>query len=230
MPKMPKEEYIRRVNKFLEAHRTSYTPREAEFIIHNATWGYEKDYVSDIMRQIYDEVGLLEEKQNMYEGFIKLLQQNFDINRDIIEVGGGVIPSLSKRLALRQKTGTVTVYDPRVIEDISKTDNLILRREMFGRNTPLGNSTMIIAFMPCDATNMIIDVACKHNLDFMIGLCEGGMRPGYEWLEDDDEWISHVKYNAYRGMENTDMGDLKEASMAEYHNPYPVIYNKRRKS
>lgn len=230
MPKITKEEYEHRVQNFLEAHKDKYIPREIEFIKRNASWGYSTPYVSDIMRQIYDETGLLEDDKNMYEGFVKLLEENFDINRDIIEVGGGMIPSLAKRLALRQKSGTVTVYDPRLIEEIPKTDNLILKKEMFDKDTPIGNSTLIIGFMPCDATNIIVDVACKNNMDFMIGLCEGGSRKGYEWVEDEDEWIGHVKYNAKKGMRETDMGSLGEIFMPKYQNPYPIIYNKRRKS
>lgn len=230
MPKMSKEEYERRVQKFVDAHKDSYTPREQAFIKNNAAWGVDKPFASDILRQIYDELGILDEEKNMYEGFYKILTENFDINRHIIEVGGGIVPSLSKKIALRQKSGTITVYDPRIIKNISRADNLIIRKEMFGKNTPVGNASMIIAFMPCDATNTVIDYAINHDLDFMVGLCEGGMRPGYEWLEDDDEWICHVKYNAEKGLSRTGTGILREASLAQYDNPYPVIYNKRRKS
>lgn len=230
MPLIPKEEYERRVQKFVEAHKENYTRREQDFIKNNAAWGIDRPFASDILRQIYDELGILPEEKNMYEGFLKLLIENFDINRHIIEVGGGIVPSLSKKISLRQKSGTITVYDPRVIQNISKADNLIIKKEKFGRNTPVGNTSMIIAFMPCDATNTIIDYAIYHDLDFMIGLCEGGMRPGYEWLEDDDEWIAHVKYNAEKGLARLNTGTLQEASLAQYDNPYPVIYNKRKKA
>ena len=86
---------------------------------------------------------------------------------------------------------------------------------------------MIIGFMPCEATNTIIEVACENNLDFMIALCEGGTRPGYEWLETDDEWISHVKANAIKGLKNSDLGTLGIAFLTQYNDPYPVIYNKK---
>lgn len=230
MPQIPKEEYMRRALKFIEAHKDSYTPREINYITGSFYWGMNNPFASDLLRQIYDEVGITDENVNMYEGFLKILEENFDINTDIIEIGGGIVPSLAKKIALRQKSGTVTVYDPRLITNIDKPDNLILKREMFSKNTPIGDTKLIIGFMPCDATTLLIDTACQKKTDFMIALCEGGMREGYGWLEEDDEWIGFVKYCAERGIETNGLGTLGEASLEQYRNPYPVIYNKRRKS
>lgn len=227
MPTITKEEYARRVIEFIEAHKEDYTDREIDFIKRHASWGLDKPYVADILRQIYNEVGAMDDDINMYQGFINLLEKNFDINTDIIEFGGGIIPSLAKKLSLKQKSGTITVYDPRIITSIEHADNLILKKEQFNENTPIGNTKLIIGFMPCDSTNMLIDIACKNNLDFMIALCEGGMRPGYEWLETDEEWINHVKINAEMGMRGRNMGKLAVGSLTQYENPFPVIYNKK---
>lgn len=230
MPQISKEEYIRRALKFVEAHKSSYTERELEYIKKNCEWGIDRPFVSDLLRQIYDEAGKTDIDTNIYEGFLKLLEEHFDINRDIIEVGGGINPSLAKKIALRQKSGTITVYDPRLMTDIDHPDNLILKKEKFERTTPIGNTQMIIGFMPCDAIGALIDVACQNKVDFMVALCEGGMREEYGWLEEDDEWIGFIKYIAARGIEKGNLGTLGVASMEKYQNPYPVIYNKKRKS
>lgn len=233
MPKLPEKEYRRRIEEFLEAHKDAYTEREYDFIKRSADWGLHARngfYITDIVRQVYAEVGLLSEEQNIYNGFISLLEENFALDRNIVEVAGGIIPSLAKGIALKQKTGTITVYDPRVMTNISKPDNLVLKRQQFNKNTQIPGANMIIGFMPCDATMDIVDSACKNNVDFMIALCEGGNRPGYEYLEDDEEWIGNVRYNAERGMEGTDMGTLETADLKKYGSPYPVIYNKRKKS
>lgn len=230
MPQITNEEYIRRALKFLEAHKDSYMNREYDYIQRNIRWGVERPYTSDLLRQLYDEAGIEEEDKNMYEGFISLLQKNFSLDTHIIEIGGGIIPSLAKKIALRQKTGTVTVYDPRLITNIDHPDNLILKKEEFTKETPLGDATLIIGFMPCDATGLLVDVATKNKKDFMVALCEGGMREQYGWLEDDDEWIGFIKYCAARGIEDNALGTLGEYSMEKYNNPYPVIYNKRKKS
>ncbi len=226
------DEAKKKVIDFVNAHAEDYTQRELDYIRTNAAWGFickEPFRVYDILRQIYSELDLIPEEQDMHQAFIKILEENFDINRDIIEVAGGIVPSLGKKLASKQKTGTLTVYDPRLITNLQKPDNLILKKEMFGRKTPLGDAKMLIAFMPCDLTPTLIDVACKNDLDFMIALCEGGARTGYEWIEEDDEWIGHMTYNAARGIENAGMGTLEKASLTEFGSPYPIIYNKRKK-
>lgn len=230
MPQITKEEYLRRAVKFVEAHKDSYTPRELRTLLINTEGGINNPFAWDIIRQVLDEVGYTDKSINMYEGFMEILQKNFDINTDIVEIAGGIVPSLAKKIALRQKSGTVTVYDPRLITDIEKPDNLILKQEMFGKDTPLGNAKLVIGFMPCDATTAIINAACTNQIDFIVALCEGGLRKGYEWLEDDDEWIAHIKYLASLQVKKYDLGTLQEASLERYSNPYPVIYNKRRKS
>lgn len=229
MPEISKEENLRQALEFVEAHKESYTPRELAFIKANIVRNIGKEYISDVLRQIYDEFNIIDQEKNMYATFLRLLEENFDINRDIIEVGGGIIPALAKRLALHQKSGTITVYDPRLITTIEHPANLILKKQMFSQDTPIENTAMIIGFMPCDATNLLIDVACQNNVDFMIALCEGGMRRGYEWLED-DEWVEYIKYTTARKVEGQNMGTLETISLSAYHNPYPIIYNKRRKS
>lgn len=230
MPNISKNEYIQRVRNFVEAHKSSYTDLEYNYLISSARWALDKPFLmDDIIRQVFEEVGSLPKELNMYEGFLELLEENFDINTDIIEVGGGIVPSLSKKIALRQKSGTITVYDPRLMTDFNHPSNLVLKKENFKNDTPIGKAKLIIGFMPCEATNILIQSACKNKVDFMLALCEGGSRPGYEWLEYDDEWIAHMKHNAIDGMEGTNMGTLEVASLEQYGNPYPVIYNKRKK-
>lgn len=233
MTKLPKLEYKRRIEEFLKAHKDAYTEREYNFIMRSADWGLSAKSgfnITDIVRQVYAEVGLLSEDQNIYNGFISLLEEKFDIDRNIVEVAGGIVPTLAKGIALKQKKGTIIVYDPRVMTDISKPDNLVLKRQQFNKNTQIPGADMIIGFMPCDATMDIVESACKNNIDFMIALCEGGNRPGYGYLEDDDEWLGTVRFVANHGMEKTDMGTLETTDLKSYGSPYPVIYNKRKKS
>lgn len=226
------DEYKRRVNDFLDAHVDQYTEREINYIRRNIFHPMTKEYIyysADILRQIYDELGLLPSEKNIYLGFLKLLEDNFDIDRNIVEVAGGRIPCLAKRIAIKQKTGTITVYDPRLIPTIPREENMILKRQSFNTKTPVTGAQLIIGVMPCDATIAAVEAACDNNIDFMFALCEGGDRSGYEWLETDEEWIGYIKYIAGNGVKNNDMGTLHQASLESYGSPYPVIYNKRRK-
>lgn len=233
MSTISEEECTRRIAEFLEKHKEAYTDTERVYIQRSAFWALNsKDgfNISNELRQILAELNLLEDKKNIYQGFAKIVTEKFDINRDIVEIAGGIIPSLAKIIALKQKQGTITVYDSRVIKTDSCPDNLIVKRQSFTTKTPLPGAEMLIGFMPCDATMDIITSACEKNIDFIIGLCEGGTRQGYGYLEYDDEWISMAKYIAELGMEGTDLGSLEVASLEEYGSPYPVIYNKRKKS
>lgn len=231
MPQITDEECRRLVNEFLEAHIENYTEREATYIRRNAVIINKKSintYIGDVLRQIYDEVGIIPETSNMYSRFVNILEENFDIDRDIVEVAGGIIPTLAKKISLRQKNGTITVYDPRLIELKECPANLVIKRQMFSSHTQIPHAQMIIGFMPCDATIPIINSACLNNIDFAIALCEGGARQGYEWLETEEEWLGYVTHLARRGIERNNMGTLESASLEEYGNPYPIIYNKRR--
>lgn len=231
MSKITTDECERLVTDFLNKHITDYTEREIKYIKRNATSIMQSTpniYVADILRQIYDELGLLPDAGNMYHGFANLLENNFDLNGHIIEVGGGVIPSLAKKIALRQQSGTITVYDPRVIPQMTNSPNLILKRQAFTKNTLIPNANIIIGFMPCDATIPIIEAAALNNIDFMIGLCEGGARTGYEWLESEDEWLSFITYTARHNLKKRDDKTLGILSLESYGDPYPIIYSKKK--
>ena len=104
------------VLKFLKDHKEDYTEEEKEMILKNYAWGKkEKALVPDILRQIYDELDLLSPTKNIYLGFLKLIEKNFSIDGNLVELGGGRIPSLAKKIALQQKNGTITVYDDKLI-------------------------------------------------------------------------------------------------------------------
>lgn len=233
MQQISDEECMQRIEKFLAAHSDSYTEREMIYIRKMACLIKQKPlntYLGDILRQIYDELGFIPDERNMYSGFVKLLEENFDIDRNIVEVAGGIIPTLAKKIALKQQKGTITVYDPRLIETNDYPENLVIKRQLFSSTTQIPHAQMIIGFMPCESSLDILKSACLNNIDFAIALCEGGARRNYEWLETEEEWLGYVMYVAKRGIEKSDMGILETASLAEYGNPYPVIYNKRRKS
>ena len=96
------DEIKSRVITFLAEHNSEYTEREIRYIERYATIILERPinhYIGDVLRQIYDEVGLLPEENNMYSGFVSLLEKNFNLDTNIVEVAGGVIPVLAKKIA-----------------------------------------------------------------------------------------------------------------------------------
>lgn len=215
------------IDKFLREHSKDYTLKEKELILNNCTWGKSSVLVVDILRQIYDELDMLDPDKNIYEGFTNLLEEKFDINRNIVEIGGGKIPSLAKKIALRQTHGTITVYDDKLITTDSSFPNLSLKKRHLHPNEVLKDVDMIIGFMPCDGTQTAIDLARNNHIDFMIALCEGACQTEQTTFIE-DEWENYMIYEARKAVREGHLGELKKVKMPKkYQNPYPIIYNQR---
>lgn len=183
----------------------------------------------DIAREIFNEIGIIEENKNVYLGFIEMADEVFDLrDRNILEIGGGVLPRLGERIAAFQNKGSITVYDQRLSKYKKNTEKLKLVREKFDKRIEIDNIDLILGLMPCKATEMIIDVAAENNVDFMIALCEGGPHGDeFDFYEDEDEWQHSVIHSARCAVRDKKMGKLMVKEMKKYGNPYPVIYNDR---
>lgn len=220
-----------KVVAFLAKHQGYYETFEEECIKRHSAREAEDTYFIDIMREIYDELGIIPDEKNMYIVFLKIMEEVFGIDgKHIVEVGGGILPRLGKRIHLQQKKGSITVYDPRLGHDIEGEESFILKREQFTRDTPLKKETdLIVGLMPCKGAEALLDQALKNNIDFLLWLCEGGPHGDYfDYFEDDEEWLSSTIQYAKRGVESKDMGKL----MIKYCKPfstYPIVYNKREK-
>lgn len=220
-----------KVIRFIIDNEEIFDEYEKKYILEYASRGHKKGkMIPDLIREVYDNLDLLESEDNMYLAFIDLLDDKFQYKeRSITEVGGGIIPSLAKRISSKQTTGKITVYDPRLSRREHSNDNFTLVREKFYSDTPVGDTDLLIGFMPCEATYNIIDSATRNNIDFMIALCEGGPHGDiFDFFENDQDWLNTILYLAERGVEDSNMGTLEKIYLKDYHNPYPVIYNKRK--
>lgn len=217
----------KKVRQYVREHLEDYSDLEIRYLISNAEMLEHTINLPDVMRQIYDELELLDDDKNAYKAFVDLLKDNFNINSNIIEVGGGVIPSVAKRISSMQETGSVTVYDPKLSKSQSSTDNLKLKKERFELNTDVSRADMIIGFMPCDATELLIRKAADNKLDFLVALCEGGH---YEFDDffDTEAWTESIICFASDKIKENGLGELVKTDLKAYGDPYPVIYNKRK--
>ena len=218
----------RLIKQFLSEHPKYFTKYETMDIKSRLRDDVSDSFIPDTMRELLSYFDLLKEDEDIYQGFINLLKENFDINQNIIEVGGGVLPELAKKLSKQQQVGNITVYDPRLGTTETTIPNLSLIQEKFTLNTDVSNSGLIIAFMPCDGTSTVIEKATESNTDFMIAMCEGGPHGDYfDFYESDEEWIHATLCYAKNRVENNSMGKLQKTFLKKYHDPYPVIWNKR---
>ena len=218
-----------KVQRFLKENEYGYSAREIEFIRNNWRHFLSRKFHVDLLRQLYSELNLVDDKDNIYHGFMKILEENFDIDTDIIEVGGGRIPSLAKKIALKQKKGTITVYDPDLINTESPYPNMVLRKQPFTLQTPVEKDQLIIGFMPCEAAEKIIYNARNNGAHFLIALCEGGPHGDeFDYFESEDEWLFSMIYSAKDAAKKAGHDPLQITDLKEYDDPYPVIYTKKR--
>ena len=212
---------------YVKEHLEDYSNLEIRYLLNNADMLEDTLNLPDTMRQIYDELGLIDDDKNAYKAFVDLLKDNFDIDRNIIEVGGGVIPSVAKRISSMQDTGSVIVYDPELSKSQKQKDNLILKKQRFELNTDVSGADMIIGFMPCDATELLIRKATDNKLDFLVALCEGG-RYEFDDFFDTEAWTDSILCFAKNRIKENGLGELVKTDLKAYGDPYPVIYNKRK--
>lgn len=222
------EELIHKISTFIKAHPEAYTKYQQQFILKNYTWGRKTSLVPPILRQIYDELDLLIPEKNIYNGFLDIIEKNFDIeNKNIIEISGGKLPNLGKKIALHQNKGTITVYDDDLISTHSNNPRLILKQERLKENQVLQNVDMIVGFMPQQGTEIAISIAKKNSLDMVIALGDGYGLGETEYLSGED-WQQAMLYEARKATRNADLGTLQLTDMKDYDNPHPVFYNKRK--
>lgn len=143
-------------------------------LINKFDYYYGNDSKPCYYSQIFDELGIIPDDKNVYYGYLSKLKEIFDLSCNILEIGGGYIPSFSQKIALEQikiGKGTITVCDPLLITKKSKYKNLHLSKKAFTHKTNISNYDLLVGIFPCSVTLLIIEKALKENKDFFIGLC-----------------------------------------------------------
>ena len=217
-----------KVEDYLKQHKGVFSDEEVLYYLSNNTG--ECLFIPDEVRSIFDELGLLPDNRNIYKGFVSFLREKFPIeDMDIIELGGGVIPRVSKRISLLQNKGTITVYDPQLSFYEKENEHLSLIRKKIDSSIKTLPCQLMISLMSCDAIEGFLNLAISSNVDFCFGLCEGGPHGDeFDFYEDEEEWIHSVICDAKNMLDaHPEMGKLKVKKQVEYGNPYPIIYNDR---
>lgn len=223
------DEKNRLIVDYLLENKGVFTDAEINLIISNLN-DYGDEYgIPNILLQLYDELGLLPDEINAYKAFVELLDSQFDIrNKNVVEIGGGNIPRLGKRIARIQDRGTVTIYDPNLYMKNTGYSNMKLIKRKFYPISNVDNADVLVGLLPCGSSSFIIKSAIKNNKDFMIALCDScNYLEYFDGYEEDPEWpINFIKKTSYKVEENN-MGKLKVKYMKEVGDRYPIIYNDR---
>lgn len=183
------DKYTKRFELYMKKYGLLYEEQEREFIKANFLNSYFAEGIDiDIMNQVYETIGLFDNYPNLYKANLKYLMECYDINTDILEVGGGYVPAFAKKMNDKQKSGSVSVMDPSLI--VSSYGNLKLYRENFTEMTDVSKFKLLVGIQPCDATLPMIKSANKNDLDMYMMLC------GCTHFEDVDRY-SYITYGMW---------------------------------
>lgn len=183
--------------KYMKLYGDKYTPNVRDFIKKNFLSDYFENFVeNDIMDQVYSAVGVYDNTPNIYDTFIEEMQRNFDIDRRLVEVASGWYPALAEKVSVRQKCGSITIYEPSLLMDTH--DKFKIIKEPLEESTIVTDADMIYALRPCNAIENIIKVANHNDLDLFVGLCGcthfGVFDDFFEVLDEDlKKWYKYLE-------------------------------------
>ena len=187
------------------------------------------DLYNYLCLQICDELNLLPDDQNPYKAFTETLNEQFNIeNKNVVEIGGGKLLRLGKRIINMQDMGTVTVYDSNTLIRGGQYPRLRIVRRKFKSEMDAYGADVLVGLLAYTSASVAIDVAIAENKDFMFALfnkqnnnlfCEGS--------DDDINEINSFVERAEKDLDNSNLGKLKVKYMHEIGDNYPIIYNNR---
>ena len=133
---------------------------------------YEPRRGENAFFQMFSAIDGLEGRDPYFQT-MQEIEQEFGLDRDIIEVGCGMFPSLARIIAKRQQEigkGTITAFDPELVTKIVDGVNLV--RERFTLTTPIPKNALIIGRKPCEATEVMIKAASQNDAELFLKLCD----------------------------------------------------------
>lgn len=241
-PTKSKNECIRLIDNYLETHGLGYDNDVLDYILENAVSSLGQDEIPDVLMQIYNELGLYKPSRSPYMGYFNKLLSVHSIDRNILDVAGGHLPTFGNMLAhyqLEIGKGTVTVIDPALVTMQPKYANLKLIKDEYTGTYDIKDYDLLIGILPCETTEDIITNAIKNNKDFFVGMCgcvhgeafgmlyDYGMFYGFgptpEMYQD---YIINMSKELLEDYSDDELGITHLAK--RYSIPYPILYNKKR--
>lgn len=217
------------ISDFLSQHRDDIEPFEYDYLRrHIGSLDKNFMYYPFVAREIYDKLGLMKDDENLYHRFAEFVRSLYDItDMNILEVGGGIYPTLAERICTQ--AGKVTVYDPRLAKHQESTNKLVLVRKNFNRRINLDEYDLVVSLMPCKGAEAVLDACVEQDKDFVLGLCEGGPHGDcFDFYEDEEEWITSMVSYADARLRRNGTGKLLTKKLEGCSYPYPVVYNSRK--
>ncbi len=233
--KYESEELISQLyNEFKKKYKHKYSRTAWEYIEENFWTFVFSNTAPDILMQIYHEIGIEAESGNFYQEHLKRIDSLFGLDKNILDVGSGMIPAFAEKVAheqLRIGKGTITIYEPELLLKKPKYPNMTLHKKEFTSNTRIKEFDLVTGIMPCDATESIIESACQNGKDFYVAMCGCTHFDYIPWymVVTPESYQEYVIGQTLRMLEHYDNGTLVVEKLSDnYAIDYPILYNRKK--
>ena len=233
---MEKSKLQAKFDAFKAKYQKEYSKQAWEYIEENFFPELDSDETPDILMQIYSEFGVTPKSGNFYKKHLKLIRSIFPIDGNIVEVAAGRIPALANMIAneqLKIGKGTITVYEPLLIEMTPKYPNMELHKEYFNIETDVSKADLLVGVMPCEVTETLLESAIANDKDFYVAMCGCVHSPmaymgmfGYGTSPEmyQREVIAKTEELLHK---YGDVSSLEITRLKNHPIDYPILYSKR---
>lgn len=231
-----KNQLKKRFEVFKDKYSHKYSPKAWEYIEDNFFDMIHSNETPDILMQVYSELDITPSSAMFYRKHLKLLKSKFPIDGNILEIGSGRIPAFANLIASEQnriKKGTITIYDPLLVELTPKYHNMTLHKEYFNLDTDVSMYDLLVGIMPCEATESILESAISNKKDFYVAMC-GCVHSPWESMypfgfsTSPEIYQQQVISKAKKLMKEYNMGELGVTKLRTSPINYPILYNRQK--
>lgn len=197
---------------------------------------YEEELTNeDVMNQIYAEIGLLTGHNNLYDGFVELLEKRHNIYCNVADIGVGFFPNVSKSIDAKQRAkgkGSITAYDPKLVP--TELGNIKLVKKKVRSSDSLEDVDLVTLILACEAMLMMIKKANQERKAVFAAFC-GCIHFPASYIKLHNPTVNDWYRHAYGEIKRTLPSDGKiivDYLEPKYRHPYPVlsvIYEDREK-
>lgn len=160
-----------------------------EGIDKNHLWQIVQSYYNlpiqiDLNSQFYSYFNLVCEKDDPGKQKFDIIANNFDLKKNILEVGCGFFPSVAQYVDKYQTkvgAGTITCYDKEL--QVKNSGNIRLKKENIEPTANIKEYDYMYAFNACTATSTFLELAQKNQKEFILGLCGCSQNPPKDFYE-----------------------------------------------
>ena len=188
-----------------------------------------------VMTEIYAMMCFIKDENNPFKIFRSFIDEQYGLDRDILEVACGHIPNLALDIDLQQQrrgTGSIEVYDDALILTTG-WGNVVANKRRISEQTDVSKFSLIISMLPCEAARTIIEVANKNDIEMVMYQC-GCVHDGRD-NPNDFRFTDFLAYRKeLRELANDTLpngfvySEPKFPSNSPYHD-MPIVMTKRKK-